>query len=146
MEITEEVNGRVFRRCRSATKGDYLSDDIAQEVLLNVWRYVDDFLPEKLLAVMIREKYHAVRLGIKEHEDIEDHAESLPHEGDYPIFDQLREQFEHIRFKVDLSRKQRLVLDYVLLDIPYTTACEMANIDHREYYKMVSKFKEVLND
>jgi len=146
MDITEEVNGRVFRRCRASTKGDYLSDDIAQEVLLNAWRYVDNFLPDKLLVMMIREKYHSVKRGVFEYEDIDNHADIVD-ENESNIFDLLREQFEQVRYKVKLTRKQRSVLSLIMEhDIPYTKAIRLVGVNDREYYKMIDKFKEVLSD
>jgi DNA-directed RNA polymerase specialized sigma24 family protein len=143
MDITEEINDKVFRRCNSAMKGDYLADDVAQAVLIKLWRYAD-CLNDKLLKILIS---HAISdLNRVFLEDIDDYADTLPDEREAQMFDKLRGQFEQIKKKIKLTRKQRSVLSLVLKDIPYTKACKMVGVDHREYGKMISKFREVLAD
>jgi DNA-directed RNA polymerase specialized sigma24 family protein len=143
MDITEEINDKVFRRCNSAMKGDYLADDVAQDVLIRLWRYAD-CLNDSLLKLLIKNAIYDVKHV--QHEDIDDYADSLEHQSDDHLFDKLRGQFDLVRNKVKLTRKQRSVLAFVLHGIPYSKACKMVGVHDYEYGKMVNKFREVLAD
>jgi DNA-directed RNA polymerase specialized sigma24 family protein len=146
MEITEEVNNKVFRRTNTAMKGDMWADDIAQDVVIDLWRYVDVDANESLLKMMIKQKItDYTRNRLPEYEDIEEFVD-LVDEQETHLFDLLREKFDNIRLKVKLSRKQRGVLALVLHGVSYSKACKMVGVHDYEYYKMVDKFREVLEN
>jgi hypothetical protein len=144
VEITNEVNGRVFRRANAALKGDMWADDVAQHILMKLWLYADG-INEPLLKVLLKNAIADIKF--ERHEDIDDYAETIPYDEDIPTFDKLRMEFEHIRLKVKLTKKQRRLLAYVMNhNIPYSKACKMVGFHDYEYYKMIEKFKEVLDD